>query len=137
MQWSRPHSCPIRCLGPSWQSPCQQHINRCGPRTTGQGALAPSRLLQPAIERPGPQLRYSAFNRELLGVHLSVKHFLYYVEGQTFTIFTDHKPLVNAIKMKSETQSPRQARQLSSISEYSTDIQHVAGKANVIKFLYL
>jgi hypothetical protein len=85
----------------------------------------------------GAQLRYSAFDRELLGVHLSVKHFLYYVEGQTFTIFTDHKPLVGAIKMKAETQSPRQARQLSSISEYSTDIQHVAGKANVIKFLYL
>jgi cleavage and polyadenylation specificity factor subunit 1 len=80
----------------------------------------------------GAQLRYSAFDRELLGIHLSVKHFLYYVEGQTFTIFTDHKPLVNAIKMKSETQSPRQARQLSSISEYSTDIQHVAGKANVV-----
>ena len=80
----------------------------------------------------GAQLRYSAYDRELLGVHLSVKHFLYYVEGQTFTIFTDHKPLVSAIKMKSETQSPRQARQLSSISEYSTDIQHVAGKANVV-----
>ena len=80
----------------------------------------------------GAQLRYSAYDRELLAVHLSVKHFLYYVEGQTFTIFTDHMPLVKAIKMKSDTQSPRQARQLSSISEYSTDIQHVAGKANVV-----
>ena len=80
----------------------------------------------------GPQLRYSTYDRELLGIHMSVKHFLYYVEGQAFTIFTDHMPLVSAIKMKGDTQSPRQARQLSSISEHSTDIQHVAGKANVV-----
>ena len=63
---------------------------------------------------------------------MSVRHFLYYIEGQPFTIFTDHEPLVNAIKMKKDTQSPRQARQLSSIAEHSTDIQHVAGKANVV-----
>ena len=41
----------------------------------------------------GPQLRYFAYDRELLGMHMSVKHFLYYVEGQDFTIFTNHKPL--------------------------------------------
>ena len=80
----------------------------------------------------GPQLRYSTYDRELLGIHMSVRHFLYYIEGQPFTIFTDHEPLVNAIKMKSDTQSPRQARQLSSIAEHSTDIRHVAGKANVV-----
>ena len=80
----------------------------------------------------GAQLRYSAYDRELLGIHMSIKHFLYYVEGQPFTVFTDHMPLVNAIKMKGDTQSPRQARQLSSISEHTTDVQHVAGKANVV-----
>ena len=34
--------------------------------------------------------------------------------------------------MKTDTQSPRQARQLASIAEHSTNIQHVAGKANVV-----
>ena len=34
----------------------------------------------------GSQLRYSTFNRELLEIHMSVRHFLYYIEGQPFNI---------------------------------------------------
>ena len=39
------------------------------------------------------QSRYSAFNRELLACCLAVKHFRWMLEGRSFCLFTDHKPL--------------------------------------------
>ena len=40
------------------------------------------------------QIKYSTFDRELLAINLSIKHFRYMLEGRVFTVFTDHKPLV-------------------------------------------
>jgi cleavage and polyadenylation specificity factor subunit 1 len=42
-------------------------------------------------------MRYSTFDRELLTAFSAVKHFLFFLEGRPFTLFTDHKPLVFAI----------------------------------------
>ncbi|GFN91210.1 Pol polyprotein [Plakobranchus ocellatus] len=39
-----------------------------------------------------PEIKYSTFVRELLGVHLTTCHFRYMLEGRQFTIYTDHKP---------------------------------------------
>jgi hypothetical protein len=38
------------------------------------------------------QLKYSAFDRELLAAFLSVRHFRYLLDGRRFHILTDHKP---------------------------------------------
>ena len=78
------------------------------------------------------EAKYSAFDRELLAVHLGVRHFRCFLEGRVFTIFTDHKPLTFAMSKVSEPWSARQQRQLAAISEFSTDIQHVAGKNNSV-----
>ena len=75
--------------------------------------------------------KYSAFDRELLALYLAVRHFRASLEGRQFTIFTDHKPLCGAITSSVE-KSPRQTRHLSYIAEYSTDIRHVSGAANVV-----
>ena len=85
-----------------------------------------SRKLRP------PEQRYSTFDRELLAIHLGVRHFRYFLEGRPFTIFTDHKPLTFAMNKISEPWSLRQQRQLTAISEFSTDIQHVSGKNNPV-----
>lgn len=77
------------------------------------------------------QQRYSAFDRELLGVYLAIKHFRYFVAGREFTIFTDHKPLIGAINSKCE-RSPRQSRHLDFITQFTSDLQHVRGKDNVV-----
>ena len=74
--------------------------------------------------------KYSAFDRELLAVFLAVKHFRHYLEGRRFVIFTDHKPLTNALS-SSTYRSPRQTRHLSFISEFSTDIRYIKGDHNV------
>ena len=34
------------------------------------------------------QVNYSVFDRELLAMYLSLRHFRYFLEGRTFTLFT-------------------------------------------------
>ena len=53
------------------------------------------------------------------------------IRDSPFTIWTDHKPLCGALSSSAE-KSPRQTRHLSYISEFCTDIRHVAGLANVV-----
>ena len=72
------------------------------------------------------QLKYSAFDKELLA--LIVQHFLYFIKGKKFTIFTDHKPLTSS---KSQTIS-RHIRHMSYISEFSTVIFYVQGSENFV-----
>ena len=42
--------------------------------------------------------KYSTFDRELLAVYLSIKHFRHFVEGRAFHVKTDHKPLTSALR---------------------------------------
>lgn len=78
------------------------------------------------------QLKYSTFDRELLGAYLSVLHFKYLIEGQNVTIFTDHKPLESAFKSQKLAKSDRQQRYLSLITEFVQDIQYIRGKDNIV-----
>lgn len=50
------------------------------------------------------------------------------LEGSSFTIFSDHKPIIFAYQQKSNKASPRQ---LDFISQFSTDIQFITGKNNI------
>lgn len=79
-----------------------------------------------------PEVKYSTFDRELLALYLGVRHFRYYLEGRHFTAFTDHKPLTFSMSKHSEPWSARQQRQLTYISEFTTDIQHVQGDENTV-----
>ncbi|UYV69629.1 hypothetical protein LAZ67_7000033 [Cordylochernes scorpioides] len=72
-----------------------------------------------------------AFDRELLAAFLSVKHFSYFLDGKTFMLFTDHKPLTYAFTSKSE-RSPRQERHLNYLSQFSMDIRYVKGSENIV-----
>ena len=75
---------------------------------------------------------YSTIDRELLVIHSAILHFCSFLEGRDFIVYTDHKPIVAAIKKNSELKSGRQSRHLATISEFTTDIQHVSGKDNVV-----
>jgi len=78
------------------------------------------------------QRSYSTYDRELLGIYLSIKHFKHLLEGREFSILTDHKPLTFAFKQKNEKASPRQQRQLQYISQFTTSIQHISGSENIV-----
>lgn len=85
-----------------------------------------SKKLSPA------ERKYSAFDRELLAIYSAVRHFRHMVEARQFTIYTDHKPITFAFRHKDSQCSPRQFRYLDFIGQFSTDIQHVSGKNNVV-----
>jgi len=61
-----------------------------------------------------------------------VKYFKHMLEGKQFTIYTDHKPITYALNKDVLQRSPRQARHLKYISQFSTDIRHINGKSNIV-----
>ena len=54
------------------------------------------------------------------------------MEGRTFSIFTDHKPLTYSLHTKSDKYSPRQLRHLDFISQFTSDIHHIQGSQNSV-----
>ena len=74
--------------------------------------------------------KYSTFDRELLAVYLALRHFHHTLEGVSFTVRTDHKPLVSALTKNKDAFSSRQQRQLSAISEFCCRLEHVPGISN-------
>jgi cleavage and polyadenylation specificity factor subunit 1 len=78
------------------------------------------------------QLKYSAFDRKLLGAYLAVLHFRSLIEGRRVTIFTDHKPLEQAFNNNTRGNSDRNQRYMSVIAEYANDVQYIRGSDNVV-----
>ena len=78
------------------------------------------------------QRQWPPYDRELLAAFKATRHFRPMIEGRAFTLFTDHQSLIPSMTKKSEPHTARQAYQLSCISEYTTDIRYVEGKANVV-----
>ena len=75
---------------------------------------------------------YSTFDRELLAIYLSIRHFRHFLEGRNFHVVTDHKPLIYSLATNSDRYSPRQIRQLDFISQFTTDIRHINGRDNPV-----
>ena len=76
--------------------------------------------------------RYSAFDRELLAIHASIRHFRHMVCGSHFTVFTDHKPIITALHKTGDPWSDRQRAHLSAISESGAEVQYTKGTDNVV-----
>ncbi|KAK3881302.1 hypothetical protein Pcinc_014253 [Petrolisthes cinctipes] len=74
--------------------------------------------------------KYSAYDRELLAIYKAVKRFRYFIEGRSFHIYTDHKPLTTAFLRNKESYTPRQMRHMDYIAQFTTDIQYVKGADN-------
>ena len=75
---------------------------------------------------------YSAYDRELTAIYEAIRHFRYFLEGQTFTIVTDHKPLIYMFSQRVEKASQRQQRQIAFISQFTTHIIYQPGNENVV-----
>ena len=48
---------------------------------------------------------YSTFDRKLLAIYLAIKHFGHFIEGRSFHVLTDHKPLTCALAACSDCYS--------------------------------
>lgn len=78
------------------------------------------------------QKKYSTYDRELLAIYQSIKHFRTQLEGRDFTIYTDHKPLLHMFNKNFEQCTPRQLRHIDFIGQFTSDIRHISGNDNVI-----
>ena len=67
-----------------------------------------------------------------MALFLATRHFRFLLEGREFTAFVDHKHLTFAMAKTSEPWSAWQQQQPSAISKFTTDIQHFAGKDNLV-----
>jgi cleavage and polyadenylation specificity factor subunit 1 len=65
-------------------------------------------------------------------VFSGIRFFRFMLEGREFAVYTDHKPLTSALKRVSEPWTARQQRHLAYIAEYTSDLRHIAGVANVV-----
>lgn len=81
-----------------------------------------SRKLQPR------ETKYSAIEKECLAIVWALKYFKYYLYGQAFTIYTDHKPLTWLNTMKNSNQ--RLTRWILTLQEYRYEIHHRPGTQN-------
>ena len=81
--------------------------------------------------KPNEQL-WPPYDRELLGAFKGIRHFRDMIEGRAFTLYTDHQSLIPSLSEKTDPQTARQTYQLPCISEYTTDIRYVQGKANLV-----
>ena len=75
---------------------------------------------------------YSTFDRELQAAYSAVLHFCSHLEGRSFLLLTDHKPLVIAFHRLSPPKSARQQCQLAFVSEFSLTMQHTPGLSNFV-----
>ena len=97
-----------------------------------RGRLQPLSFL--SRRRTDPETKYITYDKELLAAAASVKKFLHQIEGRRLVIYTDHKPLTTAMsRANSSSAWPLRAeRHLLFISQFTTDLRHVAGEANQV-----
>ena len=105
--------------------------------STGIGAVLEQQ--QKGVWRPlaffsrhlkGAETKYSTFDRELLAAFSAVRHFQTQIEGRQCILFTDHRPLTQALKRTSDPFSARQQRQLAGITEFVDEVRFQPGCSN-------
>jgi len=76
------------------------------------------------------QMNYSATDRELLAVSYAVDNFCSHIEGQPFTVRTDHLPLVGSLRKAADTALPIPRRHLNRIAQFIDDVKYLSGCQN-------
>ena len=127
-----------------WLPPASQANPGTRPRVYSDSVhLTPLGRTPPAHPRPPPtdvllqqevNRRGSTFTKKLLAVAALVKKFQHSIQGRKVIVYTDHKPLTNSMNKSnsSSTWPLRAERHLLFISQFTTDIIHVAGEANKV-----
>lgn len=69
----------------------------------------------------------------MLGAYLAIKHFKHALQGTDFTLNTDHQPIAKAKCVSNlDRHSPTEARHLSCILEFTSDVHYIVGRENVV-----
>ena len=77
------------------------------------------------------ELKYSIFDKEVLAIYCSIKHFRYMLELRSFKILCDNQAVVQSLtKKNTEKFSARVLRHLQYISQFSTDCEYISSEEN-------
>ena len=95
-----------------------------------QGSWAPLAFYSKKLS--STEFCYSTFDCELIAAYVAWKHFCFLLEGRSFTLFTDHKPLTFALFTVIPPWSARQQCHLSYLFEFTSDLVHLPGSQNVV-----
>ena len=75
----------------------------------------------------------STFTRELLAIYLCVRKFEYFLKGERFQIFTDHKAILGAMEKSSLDRAiPKEGRMLQYLSQFDAEFFHITGADNLL-----
>ena len=74
--------------------------------------------------------RYSASEREMLGVYHWIRYWRPYLWGTHFKVYTDHSPLTG-IKTKKDI-TRRLTRMILNLQEYDFELHYTPGRLNVV-----
>ena len=91
-----------------------------------EGKLVPVGFFSKQLH--GAQRRYSAQELEGLALYESIRHFSYYLYGNKFVVYTDHKGLVNLMSNKQENR--RLYGWALKLTEYQFEIIYKRGEEN-------
>ena len=71
------------------------------------------------------------FRKRVIACYASIKHFQHFLEGCDFTLKTNYKLIVKKFQHNSPATSPRQARSIDYILQFTSNIEHVSGNDNI------
>ena len=78
------------------------------------------------------QSKYSTYDRELMAISESVKHFYYFLEGRSFQICTDHKPIIFSQTKNHDVAPAHRIRRTTFLSEYNITYSYLPGRDNAV-----
>ena len=78
------------------------------------------------------QTKYSTYDRELMAIVESIKHFIHDLEGRPFEVCTDHKLIIYSQTQSHKKAPPHRSRKISYLSEFDIKYTHVKGKHNPV-----
>lgn len=75
-----------------------------------------------------PEVNYSVYDKELLGIVWGINNFRHYLFGRRFTLFCDQQSLSHALTLKD---SGRVTRWALNLQNYDYVVKHTPGKCNI------
>ena len=78
------------------------------------------------------QVKYATYDRELMAIEQSIKHFHYALEGRSFEVCTDHKPIIYSQKHTHEKAPAHRVRRIAYLSQFNITYSHIKGEDNPV-----
>ncbi|KAL3189767.1 hypothetical protein MRX96_020796 [Rhipicephalus microplus] len=73
---------------------------------------------------------YGIFSHKMFAIYLGIRHLRHLLEGSSFHVLTDHRPLTFALRGNHNSYIARDIRHLNCIYEFTKDVRYIEGPVN-------